>query len=87
MAGNVQILQALFEKAPREILRCCQPVHPIHLAITGGHLECVNLIIDQARKSMNNVPNPLECISLIKPKLNDRYSQAMSTEEATISNM
>ena len=49
--GNVQILQFLFEKAPREVLRCCRPVHPIHLAITGGHVECVRLIIDQARKS------------------------------------
>ena len=55
-AGNFQILQALFEKAPREILRCCQPVHPIHLAVAGGHLECVNLILDQARKG--TTPSP-----------------------------
>ena len=48
--GNVHILRILFEKAPREILRCCQPVHPIHLAIIGGHKKCVNLIIDEARK-------------------------------------
>ena len=51
-AGNVQILQVLFEKAPREILRCCQPVHPIHLAIIGGHMECVKLIIEHARKGL-----------------------------------
>lgn len=48
--GNVQVLHLLFEKAPREILRCCRPLHPIHLAITRGHVECVKLIINQARK-------------------------------------
>lgn len=48
--GSVQILQLLFEKAPREILRCCRPVHPIHLAIVGGHVECVELILDQICK-------------------------------------
>lgn len=55
--GNVEILQILFEKAPREILRCCQPIHPIHLAIIGGHLKCVNLIIDEARKGTTMSPN------------------------------
>lgn len=50
--GNVEILRILFENAPREILRCCQPVHPIHLAIIGGHLKCVNLI-DETRKGTN----------------------------------
>ena len=48
--GNVEILQILFKKAPREILRCCQPVHPIHLAITGGHKSCVDLFINEARQ-------------------------------------
>ena len=48
--GNVAILQLLFKKAPREVLRCCQPIHPIHLAITGGHESCVDLIIDGARQ-------------------------------------
>lgn len=56
-AGNVEILQILFEKAPREILRCCRPVHPIHLAITGGHASCVDLIIDEARRG-NSMPVP-----------------------------
>ena len=50
--GNVQILRILFEKAPREMLRCCQPVHPIHLAIANGHAGCVELIIDHARRGM-----------------------------------
>lgn len=48
--GRVQILGALFGKAPRAIMRCCQPVHPIHLAIANGSAECVELIIDHARK-------------------------------------
>ena len=56
-AGNVEILQILFKKAPREILRCCQPVHPIHLAIAGGHGSCVDLIIDEARQG--NTMSPL----------------------------
>lgn len=55
--GNVEILRILFEKVPREILRCCQPVHPIHLAVIGGHLRCVNLIIDEARKGITMSPN------------------------------
>ena len=49
--GHIQILRALFGKAPRAIVRCCRPVHPIHLAIANGHAECVELIIDHARKS------------------------------------
>ena len=48
--GKVQILRVLLEKAPREILRCCQPVHPIHLAIADGHVKCVELILDHARE-------------------------------------
>ena len=55
--GNVEILQILFGKAPREILRCCQPVHPIHLAITGGHGSCVDLIIDEARRGNTMSPS------------------------------
>ena len=47
--GNVEVLQILFEKASSEILRCCQPAHPIHLAVAGGHGSCVDLIIDEAR--------------------------------------
>ena len=35
-AGKTQILHMLFEKAPQGILRCCQPVHPIHLAVASG---------------------------------------------------
>ena len=54
--GNVGILQILFKKAPREILRCCQPVHPIHLAIAGGHGSCVDLIIDEARQGNAMLP-------------------------------
>ena len=54
--GNVEILQILFKKAPREILRCCQPVHPIHLAIAGGHGSCVDLIIDEARRGNTMSP-------------------------------
>ena len=50
LQGRVQILRALFGKAPRVIMRCCQPVHPIHLAIANGHTESVQLIIDHARK-------------------------------------
>ena len=48
--GRIQILRALFGKAPRAIMRCCQPVHPIHLAIANGSAECVELVIDHARK-------------------------------------
>lgn len=51
-AGNAQILRILFEKAPQDILRCCKPVHPIHVAIASGHADCVELIIDHARKGM-----------------------------------
>lgn len=51
-AGNVQILRILFDKSPHGIMACCQSVHPIHLAISGGHAECVELIIDHARKGM-----------------------------------
>ena len=50
LQGRIQILRALFGKAPRAIVRCCQPVHPIILAIANGHAECVQLIIDHARK-------------------------------------
>ena len=56
-AGNVEILQILFKKAPREILRCCRPVHPIHLAVTGGHGSCVDLIIDEARQGNEMFPS------------------------------
>ena len=83
--GNVQILQALFEKAPREILRCCQPVHPIHLAIIGGHMECVKLIIEQARKGLINSSSS-RVYSLKSAKLNEKYSPVMFAQEATISN-
>ena len=48
--GDIQTVRLLFEKAPRAILHCCQPVHPIHLAIANGHAECVELIIYHARK-------------------------------------
>ena len=48
--GDVEILQILFKQAPREILHCCRPLHPIHLAIAGGHGSCVDLIIDEARR-------------------------------------
>ena len=48
--GRVQILRVLFGKAPRELLRCCQPIHPIHLAIANGHAECVELIFDHTCK-------------------------------------
>ena len=51
-AGKAQILRMLFEKAPQGILRCCQPVHPIHLAVASGHAECVELIISHAREGM-----------------------------------
>lgn len=51
-AGKVQILRILFEKYPQAILRCCQPVHPIHVAVANGHAECVELIIHHARKGM-----------------------------------
>ena len=54
--GNVEVLQILFKKAPLEILRSCQPIHPIHLAITHGHVSCVNLIIDEARKGTTIFP-------------------------------
>ena len=50
LQGHVQILRVLFGKAPQEILHCCQPLHPIHLAIANGHTKCVQLIIDHARK-------------------------------------
>ena len=55
--GNVEILKMLFEKAPREILRCCQPIHPIHLAITGGHGSCVDLMINEARRGNTMFPS------------------------------
>lgn len=51
-AGKAQILRMLFEKAPQGILRCCQPVHPIHLAVASGHAECVELIINHVRGGM-----------------------------------
>ena len=57
--GKVDILQLLFKKAPREIVHCCRPVHPIHLAITGGHGKCVDLIIDEARRG--NTMSPIFC--------------------------
>ena len=56
--GRVQILRALFGKAPRAIMRCCQPVHPILLAIANGHAECVQLIIDHARKGTTTSSHP-----------------------------
>lgn len=49
-AGNVQIMRMLFERAPQEIVRCCQPIHPIHLAIASGNADCVELIMNHARK-------------------------------------
>ena len=54
--GNVEVLRILFEKASSEILRCCQPVHPIHLAVAGGHGSCVDLIIDEARRGNTIIP-------------------------------
>lgn len=61
--GNVEILKILFKKASREILRCCKPVHPIHLAITGGHESCVNLIIDEARRGNITFPSFLKVVT------------------------
>ena len=58
--GNVEILEMLFKKAPREILRCCHPVHPIHLAIAGGRGSCVDLIIDEARRGNTTFPSFLK---------------------------
>ena len=55
--GNVEILQILFEKASSEIIHCCQPVHPIHLAVAGGHGSCVDLIIDEARRGNTIFPS------------------------------
>ena len=52
LEGQIHIFRLLFEKAPREILRCCQPVHPMHLAIASGHTDCVELIIEHARKGI-----------------------------------
>ena len=49
--GHDRILRVLFRKAPQELVRWCLPFHPIHLAIANGHTECVELIIDHARKS------------------------------------
>ena len=55
--GKVEVLKILFEKAPRDILRCCQPIHPIHLAIIGGHESCVDLIMDEARRGNTMFPS------------------------------
>ncbi len=52
VTDRVHILQFLFLKAPREILRCCRPLHPIHLAIASRSVECMELIIDHSREGM-----------------------------------
>jgi len=48
--GLVQILRNLFDRASQDIAHCCRPVHPIALAISGDHPECVKLIMDHARR-------------------------------------
>lgn len=48
--GLVQILRNLFERTSGEIAHCCRPVHPIALAISNDHPECVKLIMDHARR-------------------------------------
>lgn len=55
--GLFNTLQVLFEKAPKGIAMCCRPVHPIFLAIAGGHLECVKLIIEHARQGKLLLPD------------------------------
>ena len=84
--GHVQVLRALFRKAPRAIMRCCQPVHPIHLAIANGHTECVQLIVDHARKGRTTFSTFQNHLTE-KPKFKEQYSQIMSAEGAIISTM
>ncbi|KAM0796420.1 ankyrin repeat-containing domain protein [Usnea florida] len=59
--GYDQILGVLLGKAPREMVRCCTPLHPIHLAIANGHTECVELIIDHARKIQETLLSDHTC--------------------------
>lgn len=86
LLGRVQILRALIEKAPRTLMRCCQPVHPIHLAIANGHIECVQLIIDHALKG-RTTSSTLYIHLTEKSKFKEKCSQITSAEEAIISTM
>ena len=52
--GHVKILEAMLEKAPLELLQCCEPAHPIGLAVASGHAKCVELIMNHARKGTMN---------------------------------
>ena len=84
--GRCQILRALLRKAPRAIMRCCQPVHPIHLAIANGHTECVQLIIDHARKG-RTTSSTFQKHLTEKSKFKEQCSQITFAEGATISTM
>ena len=45
-----KMMHLLLERSCHLLSCCCQPVHPIHLAVASGDIRCVELIIDYTRK-------------------------------------
>ena len=52
--GDTDLLGLLYEKAPGIKLHYCRPVHPIHLAIARGYIDCVEIILAQAKTGTHN---------------------------------
>lgn len=48
--GQVMLLKVLLEKASKVISQFETDVHPIHVAIANGHLDCFEAIMDYSRK-------------------------------------
>ena len=48
--GLDKLLEMLLQKAPKGLLQLKTSIHPIHLAIANGHVKCLDLIMDYARK-------------------------------------
>ena len=46
-----RVLKALLEKKAQEFMDLDNDIHPVHLAVANGHVECVKLMIDFAGKN------------------------------------
>ena len=46
--GWVDFLVLLLKKFPRRLDQIKTPVHPIHIAITKGHKDCLNIMLEHA---------------------------------------
>ena len=54
--GWVHLLKLLIAKAPTMISEIETPVHPLHLAIVKGHVDCFDLIMNHAVKGIIVAP-------------------------------